>query len=130
MHLYNCKVRLAGQLHNEVYKPQVSAAEVLILKTIHGDDAVVGLERAGKGKPVHDQLRRQLEDTYERGLRGARTSMTELFGPRHQPLPEKLPSYVLEDDEDDADAEPKRSAPGRPPKQQKSEAPTHETLVE
>lgn len=48
MQLYDCKVRLKGSLYNEVHKSGVSAAEISILRLIHGGavddmDAVVGI---------------------------------------------------------------------------------------
>lgn len=43
MQLYSCKVRLAGSLYNEVFKPEVTVPEIYILKFVHGDDAVVDI---------------------------------------------------------------------------------------
>lgn len=47
MHTYNAIVRNNGELHNEVYKPNLTAPEILVLRKIHGNDAVVKIETSG-----------------------------------------------------------------------------------
>lgn len=41
MKLFDCKVRLAGDVANEVLKRGISDAEITLLRAIHGNDAVV-----------------------------------------------------------------------------------------
>jgi len=48
MQTYNVKVRLAGELHNEVEKKNLIAAEILVLRKIHGADAVVDIKPSGE----------------------------------------------------------------------------------
>lgn len=43
---YNCRVRLAGSLLNEVPKTGISAAEVHLLADQHGEDAIVDISVA------------------------------------------------------------------------------------
>lgn len=47
MDLFTCEVRLAGSVQNTVYKREVTAAEVDVLRAIHGEDAVVSIELCG-----------------------------------------------------------------------------------
>lgn len=68
MQAYNCKVRLHGSLYNEVPKSGVSAAEIMVLRVIHGNDAVADLEAAGdNGRDEHEE-REFLHHEYGRGL--------------------------------------------------------------
>lgn len=52
MEVCSCEVRLGGNRNNTVVKPQVTPAEILCLKAIHGDDAVVNVDSSG-----HDDKR-------------------------------------------------------------------------
>ncbi len=45
---YNCFVRLAGELFHEVPKYNISARELLLLRNIHGADAVVRIRHSGE----------------------------------------------------------------------------------
>jgi hypothetical protein len=47
MHTYKATIRLNGKLENEVLKEHLSAPEVLLLRKIHGSDAVVKVEADG-----------------------------------------------------------------------------------
>lgn len=84
MQLYDCKVRLGGNLVNEVPKARITAAEVLILQTIHGEAGVVGVQPRKMDKRAHDAERERLIQRY-----GAKI-VTALFGPSFQKLPTKL----------------------------------------
>jgi len=68
MKLYSCKVRLNGSLYNEVPKSDVTAAEIHILKMLHGDDAVIGVEETGKNKATQAEERDRLEAIYGEGI--------------------------------------------------------------
>lgn len=50
MELVECTVRLAGSVQHTVPKANVSPGEILLLKHIHGADAVVDIRPAGKAK--------------------------------------------------------------------------------
>lgn len=50
MRLFNCQVRLAGNVGHAVPKQGVSEHEVIILRHLHGNDAVIDLKSAGESK--------------------------------------------------------------------------------
>lgn len=47
MKLYNCKVRLHGDVRDEVRRRDVTAGEIRVLQQIHGDDAVLEITPTG-----------------------------------------------------------------------------------
>lgn len=67
MQLYDCKVRLHGSLYNEVRRFNVTAAEIAVLKILHGDDSVVEIE-----PKTFDRKRDDV---------GERDRLTHLYGP-------------------------------------------------
>lgn len=90
MRVYDCVVRLAGELNNEVPKVGVTAAEVYILRSIHGSDAVVRIEPRGMDRRDHKTERDRLAQRY------GEARLVELFGMAHNKLPVEL------NDEDEA----------------------------
>lgn len=44
MKLFDCKVRIMGEVKDEVVRTNVTNAEIQILRSIHGDDGVVNIE--------------------------------------------------------------------------------------
>ena len=84
MQKYRCKVRLAGGVNNEVPKVGVYAAEIIVLRAMHGADSVVAIEPMDMDKKPHSELRDELQRRYPR------ISMERLFGPSHQSLPVRL----------------------------------------
>lgn len=55
MQLANCRVRLGGDMTNEVLKQSVTPAEVAVLRLIHGDDSVLKVEPFKQDKRPHAQ---------------------------------------------------------------------------
>lgn len=113
MQLYNAKIRLGDQIANEVRKENISAAEIMILRAIHGATAVVDIAKSKMGVRKHDEERAHLTAKYASPQLGAerlaqkRQMMMSLFGHDGNPLPAKLP----EDDGIPAAPEPpKRTA--------------------
>lgn len=53
MQLANCHVRLSGDMNNEIFKARVTPPEVLILRAIHGSDAVLKFQPLGMDKRPH-----------------------------------------------------------------------------
>jgi hypothetical protein len=94
MKLYDCQVRLAGDLNCEVPKQGVTAPEVLVLRSLHGDDAVVDLVASGDRKVKQTDERMRLGEIY------GHDKVVKLFG-EHAQLPTKI---ALTGDEDDDDA--------------------------
>jgi hypothetical protein len=72
MRLYNCTVRLGGSLYNEVPKTGVTAAEILLLRILHGNDGVANIEEAGKNAVGQAQERDRLVEIYGAGIASAR----------------------------------------------------------
>lgn len=120
MQFYNTKVRLRGNINNEVIRTHVSAPEFLVLQTIHGEDALVDTSVSAYDETVdHTALRETLRSIYEPALLKMRPAHTidSLFG-KYAKLPEKADGAPapLQTEEDSG---PKRK-PGRP---RKDEAP-------
>lgn len=84
MQVYDCKVRLAGELKNEVAKFGCTAAEIMVLRHIHGQDSVVGLRKTVMDKRPHLQERQRLDDIY------GRKATTAIFGVPGAQLPVTL----------------------------------------
>jgi hypothetical protein len=109
MFVYNCKVRLAGSLLNEVMKTGVTAPEIMLFQAFHGSDAVVAIEEAGIIQRSDDDERERLQRTYmggsnsEEGLRAKQAMWMNLFGHQTNPLPTKLKGEI-----------PKAPAPPKP----------------
>lgn len=64
MKIYNCRVRLAGLVHHEVPKFGITEKEVIVLRTVHGTDAVNGIKNAGEAKRTDEVEYQRLADFY------------------------------------------------------------------
>lgn len=64
MKLYECKLRLAGNPLDEVRRYDVTAAEITLLKDIHGADALAEVKESGTVERDADQERDRLEQVY------------------------------------------------------------------
>ena len=84
MQTYRCKIRLANHVNNEVAKNGVTAAEVMCLRKLHGDGAVLDVRPIKMDKRSHDEERDRLVRKYGQG------TVTALFGNAFQKLPGKL----------------------------------------
>lgn len=85
MEMYNCKVRLGGSVSNEVPKANASAAEIIVLRHLHGAEAVIDIDLVSDAKVAHQAVRDDLAKVYGEAV------VEELFGPAHRDLPIKLP---------------------------------------
>ena len=65
MRLYDCHVRLGGITSSEVPKHDITAAEILILRHLHGDDGVVRIVSKAEIAINQFELRDQLRYKYE-----------------------------------------------------------------
>jgi hypothetical protein len=72
---------------SEVPKPSVTAPEIIILRDLHGADAVVRLSAPRMDARPHAQERARLQRIYGDSHPGL---LTRLFGPDHVPLPVTL----------------------------------------
>lgn len=98
MQLYSAKIRLGGSLVNEVRKHDLTAAEIIMLRDIHGGaDAVIDIVETGSDRRTQEFERERLNQTYnskETSTAEDHTRKTErmraLFGHDAAALPAKL----------------------------------------
>lgn len=103
--LYSCKLRLNGSVLNEVPKDEVTAAEIEMLRGLHGSDAIVNAKDAGSVERsdaderarVYSMFINPLLDAPPR-LKAKNEMFSTLFGHKSQPMPK-----TLEADEEIAD---------------------------
>ena len=89
MKLYDCKVRLGGNVINEVRKEKVTAPEVILLRAVHGDDAVIEIVEVGEDKRSDAEERDRLAAAlYDGELMG------KIFGISAIPLPQEVPGVA------------------------------------
>lgn len=85
MQLYDCKVRLNGNMLSESVKKDVTAPEIIILRALHGhDEGVIDIRPTVMDKRPHADERERLEQVY-----GPKV-VFETFGLPHLKLPIKL----------------------------------------
>jgi hypothetical protein len=93
MELYSCLVRNGGSRENEVRKAEVTAADIAMLKYIHGHDAVVDIQHVGSIKRSDIEQREIMGLTYGTGEFDSSVSgailVNQLFGPMG-PLPHRI----------------------------------------
>jgi hypothetical protein len=112
MKLYQCKVRLGGSVLNEVPKFNITPAEIMMLRLLHGgDDAVVDIRETGEDrKRSNDGERARLRHAYASAIakteRGQLDPIMQLFGPDHLPLPTAVKSATRIMDRDEPEAKP------------------------
>lgn len=82
----NCFVRLGGKLDHEIYKVNVTPAEVAVLQYIHGKDGVVKVQlTSGNDKTPHAAEAERLRGIYgaapfEATFPGAHPQLPTTFG--------------------------------------------------
>lgn len=90
MQKYNSTLRLGGALTNTVSKNGVTAAEILVLRGLHGEEAVVDISETEMDKRDHAQERGRLVALYGHKV------VTALFGApyaNNSRLPVKLDDF-------------------------------------
>src|SRR3954471_7472729 len=97
MKLYDCKLRLAGNVMHEVSKPGVTAAEIEIFRFVHGEDAAVDIKEVGDAKRSSAEERARLKAIYanpemlnSKALKQKQDMLRSLFGHDRAPLPEDI----------------------------------------
>jgi len=112
MKLYACKLRLAGAVTNEVMKADVTAAEIEVLRALHGSDAVVDITQTGENGRTSAQERARLKNIYaseeslsSQSLGKRMALLRDLFGHDRLPLPDEPMDPALAEDEGDAEVE-------------------------
>lgn len=92
MHIYSAIINLAGSQINQVRKKGLTAPDVIMLRHVHGSDAV------NQVKELHED--RLLKGAHVRNALIAHYGekrVEALFGPSHQVLPHKLTPDQLGD---------------------------------
>lgn len=64
MQLAECVVRIAGDIQNTVKKYKVTPAEMLVLRRLHGDDAVVETKITGSKKISNKEELDRIKEIY------------------------------------------------------------------
>lgn len=95
MQLYSCIVRLNGEMKNEVFKSDVTAAEIKVLKAIHtpvdaGVESIHSIKSATRVDRDDDEERDRLREIYGEGLskNGRIGSLERILGFEGTPLPQ------------------------------------------
>jgi hypothetical protein len=91
---YYCVVRVGGSLYNEVEKHGITAAEIIMLQSIHGEDAVRHIKEIGESDENDMSIRDRMANFYgtghvETGRSGA-DLVRQFFGPKSMPLPKEV----------------------------------------
>ncbi len=125
MKLYTCKLRLAGNVVNEVQKAEVTAAEIEIFRFLHGGDAVLDIKEVGEARTAamdgdgyptgktrlrtSAEERARIRDIYanperlnSHQLKLKSEMLRNLFGHERLPLPDDLEEVAAIETEEDA----------------------------
>jgi hypothetical protein len=105
--LYNCTVLLGGSRDNSVFVPNISATEIYVLKTIHGEnetgtDPIINVKKTGKGVERSDaQERARIGVRYTApGKAGGIAILNALYGVGNPlPLEYEIPEYTTPGDD-------------------------------
>lgn len=84
MQLYQAEVRLGGSMTNTVIKKELSAAEVIVLRNIHGAESVMAIKATGSEGREYDKEYQRLCNIY--GVR----KVQQCFPGAQPELPDKL----------------------------------------
>jgi len=94
MEIYDCKVLIGGSRMNEARKEGISAAEIVMLRHLHGDDSVLDITHVGTSDISDVEVRDMLSLTYGPGdvdtTRAGPAILREVFGPPAIPLPRAI----------------------------------------
>ncbi len=97
MHIYSAFVRPGGSMLNEVPKVGLSAAEIVVLRGIHGNDAVIKIQWTGSDRRKHAAERDRLIGIY------GEKAFEAMFGKSYDvKLPNELPDVASEGDATEA----------------------------
>jgi hypothetical protein len=123
MRLYDCTVRLNGSLLHSVRKYGVTAAEIVVLRYIHGqsenaNDPVTDIVAAGEARRADAQERARLSSIYRNGEEPGPVLVNRLLGVAGVPLPLYVagfddPSEIVSANDLVVDDEPLAEAPVR-----------------
>lgn len=89
MQIGSCIVRLGGDLGNSVFKQGVTPAEIVVLQSIHGADAVLDIKQTGNDRRAHGEELQRLVERYGRAKNDKEESIVSKIWP--SPIGLKLP---------------------------------------
>lgn len=89
--LFDCKVKLANSNDNEVRRVFVTAAEIIVLRDIHGQDSVVDIAGVDQVAVDSDDARPEGKERERLAGRYGGERIAKLFGAAHQRLPDVVP---------------------------------------
>jgi hypothetical protein len=118
MQTASCHVRLGGDVQNTVFKQEVTPAEILLLRGIHGQDAVVDIQFTGSDKRPHVEERDRLFRTYgEAKTQKGEPIFMLIFPSPLTPMPVSFRDIGMDMDGNEVPEKPKRApkAPEQPP---------------
>lgn len=93
MQVFSGKIRPSGDIGTEVVRSDLTAAEVMVLRELHGEDAVVDLKVKRNDRRKHAEEYERLVRRYSRSPDG-RKAMAALFGsPQNPNLPATLAGF-------------------------------------
>ena len=110
MHLCKCTVLLSGEVMHQVSKINVTPAEILILKAIHGNEAVTNVVPTTNNKRPHAEEYDRLMQIYGQTKVGGQPVVEKLFPGASPKLPSSLKDIGLQNTGDIgriADGKPK-----------------------
>lgn len=106
MQLYDAFVRPSGDLTCAIPKNSLTAAEIILLRKIHGPDAVVDIKKMNMDKRSHRKEYLRLSEAYTVVNPDTNVPLVvEVFGLAHAgvKLPVELLDMASAEDEDDED---------------------------
>lgn len=111
MEIGTCLVALGGDLLNQVVKRNVTPAEVIVLRFLHGPDAVRDLKKTGDvDRPNASEMRR-LAEFYDAHREDDKRVLPKLFPGVRPSLPKKFSELATEEDlADDEESEAAETA--------------------
>lgn len=103
MQIYSAKIRLGGLLHSEVRVDELTAPEILVLRGIHGSDALVDIKPLLNADGAPYDVKRNSKTERTRLLTKYREDQfRKIFPTDFTPLPQTLVE-VDEDEMEEAD---------------------------
>lgn len=98
MRQFACKVRLSGNLYNEVPKSEVTIPEINILRVIHGGDAIVDIKEIKPVDRTDAEERDRLAQIYGAAIKNRQEivgGLPALIGFAGTPLPTETPGLPV-----------------------------------
>lgn len=93
MNIYQGKLRLSGSLFNELMKDDMTAAEIVVLKRLHGSDALLDIKHVRVDNRTDETERARLNEIYGMAARKDERlkSLDTILGVEGVPLPQSVP---------------------------------------